>query len=646
MHILGALQSDGKTEDVPNAKKPKVRPPRSWRDAPWLPVRSLPTYTGPYPVGTMEIEVPVEHPRVFSHIKRNGKHLLQLETVLMTIYYPASHDEKNDSAAHKEKLSRELWLGRPRIGVAQGYGKFAGLGNFIVPLFLPTLFTKLPAYRNAPLARHWAPEVDTKDEGVKVKTREGHKPEGAATDEPRFPLIMFSHGLGGTRTMYSSVCGEFASYGFVVCAVEHRDGSGPRSYINHTKEPAVDAEGTVTERQRNGQVDITPNEQRREYEIMDYVFPKDNPYDTSPGSDKGVDTELRGAQVELRLAEIDESYQVMRKLANGEGEAVAEKNLRKKGYKASSSRGLEGVDWARWKDRFHLNDVTACGHSFGAATVIEILRHDDRFNYVGQGIIYDIWGAGTKPPEEESLEHRIHAPLLAINSEAFTYWPSNFELVSSLIDEAQNGPNESPSWLLTLRGTIHVSQSDFSLLYPNVCSLFLKMIANPQRALDLNINASLEFLSHVLPAEVAQVNRAYKNEGVLEQDPSPLERIPSAQLLKPDEKYTAMRLKIKHESLFRLSPSLYKKLWLQKHSPNSDGKMRADDEVWVHTKPTPESIRKHLENNKGRSNIKKSTIDGALPMTATSAEQKNAEPVHMSDTPQGNSAAGDNNLGK
>ena len=71
-----------------------------------------------------------------------------------------------------------------------------------------------------------------KQEGKKVKIEGGEKPEGA-DDMPTFPLIMFSHGLGGTATMYSSVCGEFASYGFVVCAVEHRDGSGPRTYVNH-----------------------------------------------------------------------------------------------------------------------------------------------------------------------------------------------------------------------------------------------------------------------------------------------------------------------------------------------------------------------------------------------------------------------------
>ena len=32
------------------------------------------------------------------------------------------------------------------------------------------------------------------------------------------------------------------------------------------------------------------------------------------------------------------------------------------------------------------------GHSFGAATTVEVLRNADHFGWASQGIIYDIWG--------------------------------------------------------------------------------------------------------------------------------------------------------------------------------------------------------------------------------------------------------------
>lgn len=620
MHFPGGLQDSlhGQKSKVPNAQKPKFRPPRGWRDKVIFPGRSLPTYTGPYPVGTMEIEVPAANPRVFSNISRDHRHLLQLETVLVTLYYPVAYHEYN-LQSHDSHISRELWLGRPRVGIAQGYAKFAGVGTWSLPLFLPAMFTKLPAYRNAPVAQYWAPPVNTKTDGKRVKVLSGDRPEGAS-EEPVFPLILFSHGLGGTRTMYSSVCGEFASYGFVVCAVEHRDGSGPRTYINHAKSGV----GSMSERETNGHVDHNTQEKQKDYDVMDYVFPKDNPYDTSPHSDKGVDKELRKAQVELRMAELEEAYGVMQQINAGNGQVIADRNLRRKGYKASSSQGLEGVQWDRWKGRIHLHHVTACGHSFGAATVTEMLRHDDRFNYISQGIIYDIWGAGTTPAEKEAPNHRIHAPLLAINSEAFTYWPSNFELVESLIKEAQSEPMPSPAWLMTVRGTVHISQSDFSLLYPHVCALALKMVANPQRALDLNINASLEFLSHVLPAELAQVSRAYKNENLLESELSPLDRIPSALLHKPDDKFVGVRLKIRHEWVYRISPKLFTKLNRQANErrgrPVENG-----DEVWLHVKPAPETIRQHLQNTK-HTNKRKEEFEGALPMARDAANEE-IEPV-------------------
>lgn len=115
--------------------------------------------------------------------------------------------------------------------------------------------------------------------------------------------------------------------------------------------------------------------------------------DTSPNNELGVDADLRNAQIELRLCELEEAYRVLKLICAGKGEEVARQNLRAEGFVGGSSRGLQGVDWTQWKHRFHVDKMIMAGHSFGAATVVEVLRHTERFKNVVAGIIYDIWGS-------------------------------------------------------------------------------------------------------------------------------------------------------------------------------------------------------------------------------------------------------------
>jgi platelet-activating factor acetylhydrolase len=226
-----------------------------------------------------------------------------------------------------------------------------------------------------------------------------------------------------------------------------------------------------------------------------------------------------------------------------------------------------------------------------------MLRSHERFPYFTQAIILDLWGAGTRPLSEDDPDHRIQVPLLAINSEAFTYWPVNFEKVDALVKEAQDGLVKAPAWLMTVRGTVHISQSDFVLLYPNLCSLFLKAVASPRRALDININASLEFLKQVMPHDLTGGFRSFDNENILQSDLSPLEQIPSSQLHRPNDKWVAARLKIRHEWAYRMSPKLFRKLKRAKaqHEGKEDD---TGNEVWLHSKPDDELVEEHRDRMK------------------------------------------------
>lgn len=538
----------------------------------------------------MEIEVPAENPRTFSHIKREHRHVLALETILMTVYYPAAFGSGSGRAPDNHKhWSRETWMPRPRYSTAMGYGHFGGIGSLAIPFFAATtMFTKLPAFRNARIANHWPPLESFANVGDRAKNESGRAPHDGPR-EPQFPLVIFSHGLGGNRTMYSSICGEFASYGFVVLAVEHRDGSGPRTFINHAEQ----GKGSIPEREAHG-IDHTHEHEKKGVDQLEYLFPEGNPYDTSPNNDKGVDRELRDAQLELRTAEIEEVYRIICTIAKGDGDRLAEKNLRTKGYVGSSTRGLEGIDWEAWNNRVDTQNVTMVGHSFGAATTVNILRARKRFPFVSQGIIYDIWAAGIRvPPPDDGPNQRIKVPILAINSEAFTYWRKNYEVVRGLIEEAHD--NDVLGWLMTVRGTIHLNQSDISLLYPRICSYLLKMTANPQRAIDLNINASLEFLRLTLPSNLREILRSMRNEKLLQMavlDPNQLD---DNDLLKPNEDYIAARLKVRNELSYRLSPRqrARRKREFKAAQDRIKTGQALPNEVWMHLAPDPHMLTRN-----------------------------------------------------
>ncbi|KAK6076174.1 platelet-activating factor acetylhydrolase [Seiridium cupressi] len=552
---------EGQQDRGKKARITAPAPPRTFRERIF---HALPAYSGPYSVGTMEIELPVREPKTFSNFKREGVHALRMDTVLFSVYYPC---DITSFAKTGRQPSRATWLPRPRVPTRRGYAKFLNIPHTPVTAYIAatTMWTKVPAFRNAKLAGCLPGEQPSDGRGHEHETSGGD-----AIIKPKFPVIMFSHGLGGSRMCYSSVCGELAGNGFIVIAVEHRDGSGARSYVNIPPSGNL-ADGKVLDNTKS----------QRAYAV-DYIWPKDNAQDTSPHNQRGVDHELRDAQIQMRMAEIAEAYYAMELINNDRGDLVLENNLRKEGNVGSSSKGLENIDWTDWSGRMHLDSVTIMGHSFGGATSIQIAREDDRFPWVGQSILLDAWGPAV--PVAEDSRRPVRKPLLAVGSEAFMHWSENFDSIFDICKETRDAG--VPCWMLTAKGSTHLSQTDFAVLYSRWMSWLAKNVIHPKRAILLTVNSSLEFLKRVLPSEHTFGN-SWIDEGILETKSLSLtDSLPNDN--KPAAKWMAARLRIPNEFRLRIMN------WFRR-SPKTEVPTDAagnvltglithplGDEVWVH----------------------------------------------------------------
>ena len=143
--------------------------------------------------------------------------------------------------------------------------------------------TTFPAHKDAPLLRPppASPPVPPDSETPNPPTPE---------NRGKWPLVIFSHGVGCSRLMYSQICGELASRGYVVAALEHRDGTSPSSKITDDKGNTKNVEWL---------------------EWTDLEWPDLDPQPTD-------DTTLRQVQLELRAAEIHETIRIISKFTTGE----------------------------------------------------------------------------------------------------------------------------------------------------------------------------------------------------------------------------------------------------------------------------------------------------------------------------------------
>ncbi|KAF2868293.1 PAF-acetylhydrolase family member [Massariosphaeria phaeospora] len=420
----------------------------------------LPPYTGPHEVGILDVETEVKR-RVINEakLKETGERLFELETLAITLYYPVSMPP----TPRNNQPHARPWLPQPISLIGTGYARMCHI--YFPPLQAVFTFllwflgskTVIPGHVDAPLIS--APEKvllnanDGPDGMAKIMlaSQEVAKGENEAAGElgdlGTLPCVVFTHGMAGMSQSYSHYLGSIASHGYVVAAVEHRDGSGPGTIVHY-------ADG----------------KERKFWHIQVQDIESEPPMKLA---------DLQKAQLAYREAELEETINLFRRLNAGEGMDI--RNLKPE----SPEESLPG-----FKNRLNLSAITVAGHSYGATGALQALKNaPSKSMPINGGIALDP-GKGSGP-----LNKEIDVPLLVMQSGQWTEKQTqfygqgwHFDVVRKVVEGMKEG------WFITLTGTAHPSCTDAPLIVPWIMKLVTGTTLNPRVALKEYIDVSVEFL--------------------------------------------------------------------------------------------------------------------------------------------------------
>lgn len=276
----------------------------------------------------------------------------------------------------------------------------------------------------------------------------------------RVPVVVMSHGIGGNRTSYSAYCCELASHGFIVAAVEHRDGSASMTY-----QLKDNIRASVAEVPR----DRTGGRSTRSSMVRSHSFKEEwKSFEHVDGLGiRWNDYEYRNRQVHQRGRECSKLLDLLTDINNG-----------------ISVRNCLGFNFnlKQFKGRLDLAKAAVVGHSFGGSTVVTTLADDSRFK---MGIMLDPW----MHPLNKELCQRVEQPILVIAYEKFQ-WRENVEQFDWL---KMAGKDRR---IITIRGACHQAVSDFQFIVNKYLGrlMMVRSDLSPKIAMELNRRASLSFL--------------------------------------------------------------------------------------------------------------------------------------------------------
>lgn len=386
--------------------------------------RTLPEYSGKYDVGVCDIEVPVDR-QTFGNFKHksmpdSGNAGLVMDTVLFSLFYPCEKPAKPTPS---------VWFPSMRQTI-DGFLKMAKR--------TPNTLYRLMTYPVA-AAAVWGTTFPAHKEAKLLI------PPDASN---KWPVMIFSHGAGCSRLMYSAFCGEMASRGYVVAAIEHRDGTSPSSKI-------TSADGTT--------------------KVLDWLEWSDLEWPDVPADDQPKDdTRLRHEQIKLRCAEVREALDILARLSKGEDV------LR-------TSLHAPDFDWKRW-EYVDCEKPVMVGHSLGGSVGLAASSQGMPFRAV---IVFD--------PATQRLDpwrSNIPHPLLVVNSEEFAVG-NEYAIFAEQIAgtaEREHDEHQQPA-VFTIPGATHPSFSDVFLILPEYINKLTGLRVQASKVLELAVGATEDFLN-------------------------------------------------------------------------------------------------------------------------------------------------------
>ncbi|KAK3294173.1 platelet-activating factor acetylhydrolase, isoform II-domain-containing protein [Chaetomium fimeti] len=426
----------------------------------------LPKHTGPYAVGTIDIEAPVSPPRSIheARFKGTNEKAFELETVLFSLYYPTDHDT---AVAASGQTKRHTWVPQPLSLRAQGYARAAHISNWFTDKLFTTAIDALvggitiPAAVDAPLSDYATPSSQEKRTN---KEKQPHTQPSEDGPVGGYPVIIFSHGTVSARTDYSHFAGELAARGHIVAMLEHRDGSSP---------------GTIIQQ---------PNQPNRTRLLFDV-----SAVETPDHSLSLTEAEFHHAQLSFREAEIEAAVHILKAINAGHGSQIASQN-------PHHHEGRHTLP--HWTGRLNTHAMTVAGHSYGATGALQALRG-------GPTQARPFRAAVALDPGKQSgpLNEDVRVPLLVVHSNSWSSKRSvfyggraHFDVVKGIVEG--NNKRGNPSWFMTSIGTSHPSVTDAPLLEPWLLSFTTGATIDVYEGLRQYVHVVEDFLAFLAGGEV------------------------------------------------------------------------------------------------------------------------------------------------